>query len=326
MENKENILSDEELIELFENKNIIINDKNLAITKLKTIGYYRLKTFAKPFETIDNSGNVVYEEKTKFDDIVKRYYQDKNLRIFVLHAIEKIEVSLKNIVSQVLAKNFGYYGYLNFNNWQKRNASNKNFKYEQLQEQSNFKKSILKQQKRDNFYKFSTNNVNDEGLPNVWIGINLLTFGDVVRIVSTMKKSCLREISSFYNCTTRELISWLKCLNLIRNICCHNSNLIDLKLISKPIIRNEWKKFLKTDENNQICDYSGAVIICVVMYLVNEINPKYKWGDKRKKFNGIIPTVMNICSNEDLAKRFGFKNKNSIYELINCIKRKRRVC
>lgn len=49
-----------------------------------------------------------------FDDIVKRYYQDKNLRINLLHAIEKIEVSIKRNVSYILGSRYGAFGYLDF--------------------------------------------------------------------------------------------------------------------------------------------------------------------------------------------------------------------
>ena len=47
---------------------------------------------------------------------MKRYYQDKNLRIHLLHAIEKIEVALKTWVAFILGEQYGAFGYLNFQN------------------------------------------------------------------------------------------------------------------------------------------------------------------------------------------------------------------
>ena len=57
--------------------------------------------------------------------------------------------------------------------------------------------------------------------------------GDVVKIVELMNTTHQKKLAKCYDCTPEELISWLGCLNLIRNICAHNSNLVDITLKTK---------------------------------------------------------------------------------------------
>lgn len=102
-------ISFEKQLDLFSERGMKVNRENKEknIGKLKTIGYYRLKEFAKPYSDITQSetGEIsIKYNNISFDNIVGRYYQDKNLRMFLLHAIEKIEVSIKTNLAYILGK------------------------------------------------------------------------------------------------------------------------------------------------------------------------------------------------------------------------------
>lgn len=109
----------ENQIDLFFRRGMEITNKTKHISKLEHISYYRLKEFAKPYSVVTMYGEVpvLKYKDISFDDVVKRYYQDKNLRINLLHAIEKNEVSIKRNVSYNLGKRYGGFGYLNFSLW-----------------------------------------------------------------------------------------------------------------------------------------------------------------------------------------------------------------
>ena len=66
-------------------------------------------------------------------------------------------------------------------------------------------------------------NTDPDGFPSVWLGIDLLMFGDIVKILDIMSESNLESISSYYKCSNEELVAWMKCLNFIRNICALNN-------------------------------------------------------------------------------------------------------
>lgn len=137
----------EDQLDLFYRRGVFITDKNKALEKLKHISYYRLKDFARPYSSITMYGEVpvLKYSNITFEDIVKRYYQNKNLRINLLHAIEKIEVSIKRNISFILGSRYGAYGYLEFDKW----ANKKDYKkFELEQKQFYFKKDLLKTVKK----------------------------------------------------------------------------------------------------------------------------------------------------------------------------------
>lgn len=97
-----------------------------------------------------------------------------------------------------------------------------------------------------------------------------------------MKPKLRKLIADYFNCTTDELFSWLECLRLIRNICCHNGNLADLQLKIRPRAPREFinQKILYTIP---IKDHDGnlrrwlitnriALPLAIIVHLMRCIN------------------------------------------------------
>lgn len=86
----------DELIDVFETRGLVFTDKAKAKNKLKFINYYKLKELAYPFSKIED-GEIQYDSLA-FEQLIERYYADKNLRFPLLQCIEKIEIAFKNEV------------------------------------------------------------------------------------------------------------------------------------------------------------------------------------------------------------------------------------
>ena len=136
-----------EQIGLLISRNMDVKDKEDAVNVLKHINYYKFKEFAEPFCSKEND-NLNYRN-IDFKFIVSRYYNDKNLRMNLLHAIEMIEVSVKTNLAFELGKGtLGAYGYLDFKNWSNREEYCKHY----LADKSNsFKEKIFKYIKKGNY-------------------------------------------------------------------------------------------------------------------------------------------------------------------------------
>jgi abortive infection bacteriophage resistance protein len=304
-------LSSEDLLQLFKDRGMLVSDKDLE--KIKHINYYKLKEFAHPLSKItkeEGKINISYDG-VAFHEVLRRYYQDKNLRLFLLHAIEKIEVSIKTNFSHIMGLRYGAFGYLNFGAWGHRQKYTR-FKIEE--KQYRLKKNILKSLGKQRSSEFSnTNNLDPDGFPTIWLAIDTLTFGDIVIMLDMMNDNVLRKIASKYNASSDEFLSWIKCLHFIRNTCAHNSNLIDIKLTTKPKYRKEWVSCLyllksrdgaHTTPTNRL-----AAVICIVMYLVKAINPKYQLDNIQKSIN-------SLCNrSEDRAKLLGFNTLNDAIKI-----------
>lgn len=309
-------LSSEELIKLFNDRGMQVTDEDLD--KIKHINYYKLKEFAHPLSKITKTKGEVcisYEGVT-FQDVLRRYYQDKNLRIFLLHAIEKIEVSIKTNFSHVMGLKYGGFGYLDFSKWAHHE---KYTRYEIEKKQYRLKKNILNSMGKQRSSEFRTaNNLDKDGFPTIWLAIDAVTFGDIVIMLDMMNDTVLRKISAEYNATSEEFLSWIKCLHFIRNICAHNSNLIDVKLKTKPKYRREWVSLVylvpsKDGKHNNPTNRLAAVI-CIVVYLVKSINARYQ-------LKNIQNSINSLCYNcEDRAQLLGFNSLSDAKKICGFIK------
>lgn len=276
-------------------------DKERDLHSVEVVGYYKLKEFAYPFSFMNEEGNLRYSNIT-FSELVTRYYQDKNLRIYLLHMIEDIEVTLNNRLSYLLGEKYGAFGYLRFSSWCNREIPK--FKIEE--KQFFFKRDLLKKIKRSNLQDIKqSENLNEDGFPTVWLMIDALTFGDTINLLKIMAKNNLKEIAKEFNCTASELLSWLGCLNLVRNICCHNSDLLDIKFKRKPKVPIAFENDIYKRGN--LSSNSIAVAIFIAVYLMRSVNPKYKFGN-------IIKSIRRIVDhNLQRSNSLGFKYVDSIY-------------
>lgn len=295
-------LSFKKQVELFEEREMIVTNKVKAEKYIQDIGYYKIKEFAFPLSIVREKQRIYPD--VRFEDVITRYYSDKDLRIALLHSIEDIEVSVKTKLAYVLGKNGAYY-YLNFSNWCNKDEY---CKYYLQDKQSDFKKRIRKKIALSDSHELSDNsNLNKDGFPSIWLVIDVLTFGDIIYLLSLMSNKNLKKIADFYDCSPNELISWLKCLKFIRNSCAHNSMIINTKLKTTPLVKKEWEELLfRYPHKQQKVTDRLAVVLCVLKHLAEKVNPSYNYNKIYASLNSIIQ------DNRYLAQNLGFKDPESL--------------
>lgn len=299
-------LSHNELLTLFSDKGMSVSETDSFI--FRHINYYKLKNIAKPLASSLGKGEVSYEG-LKFEEIVIRYYQDKDLRIFLLHAIEEIEVSIKANFAHILGERYGAFGYLDFSKWCNKEKATKEY----ISGQEVLIKDELWVSIKRMSYDLNSNqdNFNEEGAPTVWIAFDLLTFGMIVKMLEMLSEKNLMRLATIYGCTNNELISWLKCIYFIRNICAHNGNLIDMKVRKKPRVRLSWYDFIVYHEIKGVKKITNrcAIVLLIVIELVRQINPTYDWRYLKQ-------TINKICIDDNRAKMLGFQSKEKVESLL----------
>lgn len=305
-------LSFEEQIDLFMNRGMYIEDRKKASKILKDIGYYKLKDFAYPFAKLHNTDdkiNCLSYHNISFNEVVFRYNQDKNFRLALLHAIEDIEVSIKTQIGHTLSAKYGAMGYLNFPSWSNR----ENFDKKELNSiEKQFKNTLHIAVRRVKKSEFEHYDIIGE-YPTVWVMVDIISFGDVIKLLDCMSTANLKILSSHYNCSKNELVAWMNLIKLVRNICAHNKNGIDFQIKTTPVIKNDWKRFLFLYKDNQPTNRI-SIIICIVMYLVHQINPDYDFDAIWKPLDKLIN------KNDKHARRYGFRDYNATLELREYIK------
>jgi abortive infection bacteriophage resistance protein len=77
-------------IKLLKNRGLEIPDEAKAERYLLNISYYRLSGYMYPF--LKDKKQHLYKKGSTFDDILNLYRFDRELRLMIFSAIEKIEV------------------------------------------------------------------------------------------------------------------------------------------------------------------------------------------------------------------------------------------
>lgn len=276
------------------------NGTKQDINFIKTVGYYKLKEFAQPFRVDQEEYSNV-----KFEDVVRRYYQDKNMRMQVLHAIESIEVAVNSEIANHLGKRYGAFGYLDFSKWCNKKEYSK---YSLEKEQYFFKSQIKRTLKKATMPDLNiSRNLDQDGFPTIWLMVNALMFGNTSRFIKLMAPKNVRAIAAEFDCTGKELNSWLGCLNLVRNICSHNEDLLDIKFKEKPIPPSEYKNCLVVHQG--LYTDRIAIALFIIRHFMNTINFKYR-------FNDIAKSVYKAANNsENQLKKLGFTSKRAVDRL-----------
>lgn len=278
---------------------MIVENKEKAAEKLVFINYYKIKEASLPF-----LHDGMYEKNTKFEDIVFRFYEDRNLRLYFLRIVEKIEVSLKTNFSRILGREFEDTGYLDFKKWTDSEEYCKHFiKYKQKEFFRRIDKNI-KQSKNKLIQEYK----NQSEIP-VWLIVDVLTFGEILDLYKLMKKEYKEEIAENHNITASIFVSWLENINLIRNLSAHNSNVLDILFRTKPKILNRWKdKIIVNEKNNRSVDKICKTIL-IMEHLIMNINKDFPG-------NAVRNCLMRLYKRDKrILKQTGFKTIESIKEI-----------
>lgn len=83
-----------EQVQLLQSQGMIVNDVQESIFYLQHLNYYRLSAYWLPFE-LDHKTHQ-FKPDTKFEDVLRLYIFDRELRLLVLDGIERIEVSVRS--------------------------------------------------------------------------------------------------------------------------------------------------------------------------------------------------------------------------------------
>ncbi len=298
---------------IFLDRNMKFRNFNRCVETLKHVSYYKIKKFAEPFsKVIDNEINYngVY-----FEDILTRYYRDKNLRMHILHVLEDIEVALQTQIAYQLGKNTAEYGYLKASNWSDiHNFDRKHIIKVETRIKQRISKQVNKAKENPEVNNELMNKLSkgsNQDYPPVWLGVSLLMFGNLVFMLEIMSKKNKEPIANYFNCSMKELSSYMELLTLVRNICAHNSNLIDVSFITVPKLRPEWKQFLyEMNPNNNVYSNKIALALVIMKHLMDQINPKHK-------FKPILNIFTKLCPDDSSAIFYGFKDKSSIEKLFS---------
>lgn len=259
---------------------------------LTHIGYYRLSAYLIPFEernTKNGKRNHQLIKGTQFNQVLDLYIFDRKLRILVMEAIERIEVSVRaNWSNAITLENSDAHAYMNLSLFKNSSVHQKNL--------DKVTKELA--QSEEQSIKHYKNKYIQPLLPPTWAMIETLTFGSLSHWFANTKSTKVKKtVSKSIGLPTNEVTqSVLQSLSLIRNICAHHGRLWNRQLVKQiPNIRKLKKHMVieqvktKDGKNQQQPNRKLFNYLLTINHIMQTIQPKTSWSQRLDQLLATLP-------------------------------------
>ena len=266
-------LSAERHLKVLEKRGLQIPDSDKALHYLKYIGYYRLTGYCLPFQGRAPEDHF-FLEGTSFDDVLNLYVFDRELRIYVLDAMERIELAFRTVISNTMSLAYGPHWYLNEDHFGKRYGG----KASQTYDHAKLLKTITKADSIS--LRHYRKKYTDPIEPPSWIMIESLSFGGCSILFAHLRKAHVKLISKAFDLDPTLLVSWIQGLVLLRNLCAHHGRIWNRKFSHRPSTHGEIPEVLleNIDRDNRFYVYASLII-----YFLRSFSPDTSWVKKLSK-------------------------------------------
>lgn len=297
-------------------RGMAVTDRARALDYLERIGYYRLSGYwfafrerSGPLCLLDEHGRrpkKAVEERialdtfragTTFQSAVDLYVFDKQLRLLVMDALERIEVALRVDVSHTLGQldRFAYLqpglfhddfsvkldkdsGITRHHEWLGKHAQ------------------LIGRSKEE----FVRHNKAKYGLPlAIWVACEVWDFGTLSTLFNGMRETEQDAIASQYGVANgRVFATWLRSLNYLRNVCAHHSRLWNRNIVDQPRLPSSadltWVRPFETDMHARARCF---LLLKITQHLLSVVNPRSNWSVRMKTQLLAFPQLSHVGLN-----------------------------
>jgi len=256
-------------VSILQQRGMTIADTTAAGFYLQHLNYYRLGAYWLPFEA--DHATHQFKPGTCFNDVLNLYIFDRELRLLVLDAIERIEVSVRCQWAYQLAHHHGPHAHLdptlalNRHHWQ-----------------NNLQKLTDEVSRSDETFIGHLRATYSEPLPPVWAVCEVMSLGLLSRWYNSLKPMPTRRaIASVYSVDEGVLQSWLHHLSLVRNVCAHHSRLWNREFSITP-----------QDTKSKPAPLRGEFVVgsrklyntlVILLHFMDTIAPQHHWRSRLKE-------------------------------------------
>lgn len=252
-------------------------DEARAEHYLGHLNYYRLAAYWLPYESHHDSH--IFRSGTQFETVLDHYLFDRELRLLLLDAIERIEVSLRGHFAYQLGHRHGPHALMQSSLFKDSSRWNYRSGLAGLLKDVQGNREVFIQHFRKHY---------DEPLPPVWAVVEIMSFGQLSKWLQHLAHSDDRNaIARAYGLDERILISFCHHLYIVRNHCAHHGRVWNRELAVKfTLPRNPaplGESLVKgRDESAQRKLYNTAVMLT---YLLDVISGHHHF---RERLAGLI--------------------------------------
>lgn len=256
-------------VDLLIDRGLMVADRELLLVHLNNVNYYRLSAYWYPFRLPDQT----LKPDTTFEMIWRRYTFDRQLRLLVMDAIERVEIAVRTQLTNIFTLKYGAFGHLNKDNLPNITPERWDELIHKIRDEADHSQERFVEHFRQKYE-------NEPDLP-LWMAVELMTFGMLFTLFRGTESEIKRSVAAVYGISAEVLTSWLHCLNQIRNICAHHGRLWNRALGIRPAIprRNkhpEWHMPVEVGNERLFA------VLTLLRYLLAYVAPTSRWPERVK--------------------------------------------
>lgn len=256
-------------LELLKARGMIVADDARAMHYLGVINYYRLTAYWLPYE--DDHASHRFKPGTQFEDILDDYGFDRELRLLINDAIERVEVALRTQVAYQLSLKYGPHFFLN----------DRIFNAQPLYAKMLDKLLSDIQSSKEVFIEHYRAHYSD-ALPPAWATVEIMTLGQLSKWFAAVSQSSDRNlVARYFDFDEALLVSYLHHLAVIRNISAHHGRLWNREFrFAFKMPKHRPKTLLNS--LNPAAQRKIYNTLTVLAYFLDQISPGHHWREKLK--------------------------------------------
>lgn len=272
-----------EQIELLKARGMQFANEQDAQFYLEQINYYRLGAYWLPFEYSHSPH--CFKPDTSFEQVLALYVFDRELRLLILDAIERLEVAVRTRFAYELAHRHGCHAYLQAQYFKPT------FRWHSLLE--SLKTEVSRAD--EVFIEHYKHTYDDPELPPIWATCEVMSFGQLSKWYQLLAPIQTRKaISSHFDCDEKQFEGLLQHFVYLRNTCAHHSRLWNRKFtktIAKPRSKPMGLRVQCNFEPSNSADRKIYNSLVFLLYFMDKIAPQHTW---RKRLVDLLLTRHNI--------------------------------
>lgn len=213
-------------IDTLRQRGLAILDEARARHYLGNISYYRLSAYTRPFYRPGQADHV-FLDGTSFDDVLHLYVFDRELRLLLLDAIERLEVALRAQLTNTLAEHHGPHGYLD--------ATLFDTRYDHGWLINRLDNEARAREVETFLAHYRSKYTAAPPQPPIWMAVELLTFKEVSILFAHLRQAKdTQRIEAHFGWKFPLLKSWFRSISDLRNVCAHHARVWNREFGSRP--------------------------------------------------------------------------------------------
>lgn len=257
----------DEQVELLRSRGMRVDDPARARHYLKHLNYYRLTAYWLPFEA-DHAIHR-FQEGTCFEDVLDLYVFDREFRLLLLDAIERVEVFLRTVWAYQLAHLYGPHAYLN-----RAYARRADWHASNL---ASLKKEIRRSD--EVFIQHYQKTYTNPKWPPIWSVCEVMSLGLLSRWLTQLTPGSASVIAKECGLDQSVLKAFVRQLTYVRNLCAHHCRVWNRSLTITMRLPRSKPEALAASMNPH-ADRRIYNTLTVLVYLLDRISPSHTWKQR----------------------------------------------